>query len=219
METALNLSLTAYSIYLVFVIFCFQEINNKIRNAQNSFRAWCEGRSKKTVQVIYEKNGQKISETKNALEMLDVNWEHAAWLEKDLIFHIYDLILRIRMAKNNNSAIGTPEQMAKKMFQESSEGACKDYYSYLYECYRYKNRGKWLVMLSFVVLLTAQINRAFLYPEAFTIFLLLIMLSIFVMLSGPGFDFMNNPLRNRWTSLGDEEKEHIKKLEKVVREI
>ncbi len=68
MEITLECILTIYSFSLIFLIFCFQEINNKIRHAQDKFRSWC----------LQQKEESR-------LDLLGIDRHIEAWLEKDLI--------------------------------------------------------------------------------------------------------------------------------------
>ena len=73
-----NLALVpSYTLFCVFVIFSYQEINNKIRTAYNNFRDWVKFRLK---------DGNQEGAL---LKALGIDKEPDSWLEKDVIFQIF----------------------------------------------------------------------------------------------------------------------------------
>ena len=173
-----------------------------MRHAQDKFRSWCSSR-------------------KSMLSQLGINWEIESWLEKDLIFHLYDFKIKIQRAKEKIQDGSAGIEEAVKV---DNEKACEDYFDYIYKCLKFKNEHKkhamWLFFLIIVLKVVTNIQSS-IYLDIFSyIAIILLICAVYLMLQGPDFKVnYNNPFTDYQDSLKPEEKNKIKELEKLVKEI
>jgi len=185
-----NLALVpSYTLFCVFVIFSYQEINNKIRTAYNNFRDWVKFRLK---------DGNQEGAL---LKALGIDKEPDSWLEKDVIFQIFYFYKNV---------------LFKEI--KPYENAATDYYKYTKEYLKFKKYIlRLLLYLTILMPIIFHLSILQNYDWILLIYYILTIACIFEILKGPKPRLFNNAIENRAGDecLKGAEKE-IEELKKLV---
>lgn len=187
----------SFTLFCIFVIFIYQEINEKIREAYRSFREWIKFRMQSN------NSGENL-----LLHALGMNNEPDSWLEKDVIFHMFYFYKKVR--SENIVA-----------YKKASE----DYYSYVKSYFEFKKEVLELLvfLVASLVIVISVLNSSELsnhhHIVSYTYYGIIVLI-IFRILRGPKLNITNNTVTNLASDvcLKDEEKE-IKHLKKLVHSI